>query len=109
MEVYMGIEERIENLEIQNEELRSKVEYLEHRNEERFVTAKELAAIMNCSVNNVYIKIRSGEIFATDKLGSIPRIPMSQFYQNNPKEKKLRKNVQAKDEKSKSMKELVFG
>lgn len=105
----MGIEERIEYLEIQNEELRSKVEYLENRNEERFVTAKELAAIMNCSVNNIYIKIRSGEIFATDKLGSIQRIPMSQFYQNNPKEKKVRKNVQAKDEKSKSMKELVFG
>ena len=105
----MYIEERLELLELQNKELREKLEDLMSKQKERFVTAKELSEIMNCSVNNIYVKIRSGEIFATDKLGSIPRIPMSQFYENNPKEKNEKKKVQEKKEEQKSMKELVFG
>lgn len=105
----MGIEERIEQLEVMCHELSEKLQQSEARQADRFVSAKELAEIMDCSLNNVYIKIRSGEIFATDKLGSIPRIPMSQFYQNNPKEKKVRRTKQKKDDKPKSMKELVFG
>lgn len=105
----MFIEERLNLLETQNEELRKKIYELENKQSERFVTAKELSEIMQCSINNVYVKIRSGEIFATDKLGSIPRIPMSQFYENNPKEKNEKKKVQVNDNQKKSMKALVFG
>lgn len=85
----MTLEERIKRLEEQA------------TNKEEWVTPKELSEIMKCSTNNVYIKIRKGDIYATDKLGSILRIPMSQFY--NEKEE-----VEAIKE-AKSIKERVFG
>lgn len=100
----MGIEERIEKLEQLTEEMADKINYLEFRNNDKWVSAKELAQIMGCSVNNVYIKIRAGEIYATSKLGSIPRIPMSQFYKNESvklEPKKVNENL--------SIKEKVFG
>lgn len=105
----MFIEERVEILELQNKELRDIVDDLINKQNEEFVTAKELSEIMKCSINHIYSKIRSGEIFATDKLGSIPRIPMSQFYKNNPKEKKMKKTRQVKEQKPKTMEELIFG
>lgn len=76
---------------------------------DRFVTPAELAEIMHCTLNTVYVKIRSGEIYATRRAGD-PRIPMSQFYKNEPidlikhKPEKLR-NVSGGE----SMKELIFG
>lgn len=85
----MTLEERVERLEEQV------------TNKEEWVTPKELSEIMKCSTNNIYIKIRKGDIYATDKLGSILRIPMSQFY--NEKEE-----VEAIKE-AKSIKERVFG
>lgn len=82
METNMGIEERIERLEQLTEQMEDRINYLESKNNDKWVSAKELAQIMGCSVNNVYIKIRAGEIYSTNKLGSIQRIPMSQFYKN---------------------------
>jgi hypothetical protein len=95
------LEERIEMLE---ETITKMEEQIKLTQNDKWVTPNELANIMNCSVNNIYIKIRSGEIYATDKLGSIKRIPMSQFYKNeivNEKEKQATKKL--------SMKEKVFG
>lgn len=104
----MGIEQRIEELENLTKQLNDKVEYLEEVNHDKWVTAKELSEIMNCSLNNVYIKIRSGEIYATDKLGSIPRIPLSQFYINKKGEEKTTIKPR-NNQKVLTMKERVFG
>lgn len=101
----MYLEERVDSLEKENQELRQRIESLEHRGADRFVSVKELAEIMGCSLNIVYSKIQEGEIYATRKTGA-HKIPLSQFYmadtpiikQKNPK-KALPKN----------MKELVFG
>lgn len=102
----MGIEDRILELENTTKILTEKIEYVEKLKHDQWVSAKELSEIMGCSVNNIYIKIRKGEIFATDKLGSIPRIPMSQFYDNeNPKVK----NIKQFKKEALSMKERVFG
>jgi hypothetical protein len=82
---------------------------LEARSQERFVSSAELAEIMGCSRKTVCLKIQSGEIYVTRKLGD-PRIPMSQFYKSDPidllkrKPEKLRKVSGGE-----SMKELVFG
>lgn len=104
----MGIEERISELEIRNNELQSRVNYLESRGNDRFVSAKELAAMMGCSRNNVYLKIRNGNIFATKKLGDIPRIPLSQFYEEDMESKPKRRKVIKKEKKEKSLKDIVF-
>ncbi|HCD43829.1 MAG TPA: hypothetical protein DEQ64_08870 [Lachnoclostridium sp.] len=82
---------------------------LEARSQERFVSSAELAEIMGCSRKTVCLKIQSGEIYVTRKLGD-PRIPMSQFYKSDPidlikrKPEKLRKVSGGE-----SIKELVFG
>lgn len=47
-----------------------------------YVTVKELAKIMKCSENHIYIKIREGAIKIVDVAG-IRRIPLSQFVKNN--------------------------
>ncbi len=75
----MYLEDRVNELERQVTELTDKVAHLKSVNNDKWVSAKELSEIMGCSVNNIYIRIRSGEIYASRKLGS-PRIPLSQFY-----------------------------
>jgi hypothetical protein len=91
----MGIEERILELEELTQILSDKIANLECVGNDKWVSAKELADIMGCTVNNVYIKIRSGKVYATNKLGSLPRIPMSQFYQRKEmiKEPSIREKV----------------
>jgi len=84
----MSIEERIALLENTAYELQNKINYLEKKNSDKWVSAKELAEIMSCSVNNIYIKVRSGEIYATKRLGSSPKIPMSQFYKDKETEER---------------------
>lgn len=76
----MTIEDQIKELALKVEELTDKVARLER--EEKWVSVKELSEIMGCSANNIYIRVRSGEIYASRKLGS-PRIPLSQFYKND--------------------------
>jgi len=95
----MHLEERIEKLERTIEML---TEQLRQTNKERWVTPAELAEIMQCSVNNIYIKIRSGEIYATEKLGNIKRIPMSQFYNQEKPTPQAKKTVN-------TIREKVFG
>lgn len=94
----MGIEERIERLEKTVARL---TEHINSNYKDIWVTPQELAQIMNCSVNNIYLKIRSGEIYATGKLGAIKRIPMSQFYKNETKEE-----LKPREE---TMREKIFG
>lgn len=74
----MHIEDRLELLESENRKLKEKVDHLELYSTTRFVTARELASLMGCTVQNVHRKIKTGEIRATRKLGD-PRIPMCQF------------------------------
>ena len=93
----MSIEDQIKELAGKVEELTDKVARLER--EEKWVSVKELAEIMGCSTNNIYIRARSGEIYASRKLGS-PRIPLSQFYKSNIPSKE--------DPKKKSLKERIF-
>lgn len=54
----MYLEKRVERLEKENLELRKRIESLENNGMDRFVSAGELAKIMGCSVNTVYVKIR---------------------------------------------------
>ena len=108
----MYLEERIEKLEEPVKELSDKVEHLESVNHDKWVSAKELSMLMGCSTNNIYIKIRSGEIYATKKLGALPRIPLSQFYeQEQEKPITVREKPQAKQKPQRelTMKEIVFG
>ena len=93
----MSIEDQIKELTGKVEELTDKVARLER--EEKWVSVKELAEIMGCSTNNIYIRVRSGEIYASRKLGS-PRIPLSQFYESDTSGKE--------DPKKKSLKERIF-
>ena len=94
----MSIEERIERLEMA---IATLTEQINATQKEQWVTPQELAKIMNCSVNNIYLKIRSGEIYATGKLGAIKRIPMSKFYKNETKEELK--------PREKTMREKIFG
>lgn len=98
----MHIEERLERLEEENEELKSRIKSLEEKGADRFVTVGELAKMMDCSCNTIYCKIRSGEIVSTRKTGD-HRIPMSQFYKEQPKITRIRK------EHKQDLKSLVFG
>lgn len=100
----MSTEERMALLEERFNELDKKCRQLELQNNDRWVTPKELSEIMKCSLNNVYIKLRAGEIYSTKKFGSIVRIPMSQFYNMSNQDitvKPVKKEL--------SMKEIVFG
>ncbi len=98
----MYLEEQVKQLTEDIKELTEKVKYLESVTNEKWVSAKELAEIMGCSVNNVYIRIRSGEIYATKILGS-PKIPLSQFYEPVKEEKK-----KEEDMSNKAIKDRVF-
>ena len=100
----MYLEERVSRLEEQNKKLMLQLETLEKCGMTRFVSVKELAEIMHCSVQNVYRKIRTGEIQATRKLGD-PRIPMSQFLDMDAP----RKEPTPVRKKELSMAEQVFG
>ena len=56
----MYLEERVEHLEKENLELRKRIESLENNGMDRFVSAGELADIMGCSVNTVYVSENPG-------------------------------------------------
>lgn len=103
----MYLEERVKQLEEQNAELRSRLETLEKGGITRFVTVKELAGIMNCSIQNIHRKIRCGEIQVTRKLGD-PRIPMNQFVDRGEVETVVKKR-QTVPKKERSMAEQIFG
>lgn len=92
----MTIEERISRLEQDNRELRERVDMLSKM--EQFVTPSELAEILRCSKNHIYIQIRSGTIQAVT-IGTAIRIPMSQF-QPKVDQKRKRKMKQLQDEPS---------
>lgn len=96
----MYLEEKIEDLYTKITEVNQKLESL--KREEKWVTVKDLAKIMNISPNTIYVRIRSGDIYASKKFGA-PRIPLSQFYQNNTVEEKVKKS----DARS-SLKERIF-
>lgn len=57
---------------------------LESKENKKYVTPKELAQILDYSLNHIYIKIRQGKI-KTVSIGRSYRIPMNQF--ENPAEK----------------------
>lgn len=72
----MNINERITKLEQDNIELKDRIDMLSRM--EHYVTPAELAKILHCSKNHIYIQIRSGAIQAVS-VGAAIRIPMSQF------------------------------
>jgi excisionase family DNA binding protein len=63
-------------LEQDNIELKERIDMLSRM--EHYVTPAELAKILHCSKNHIYIQIRSGAIQAVS-VGAAIRIPMSQF------------------------------
>ncbi|MDD3185996.1 MAG: hypothetical protein ACOX1S_05480 [Anaerostipes sp.] len=94
------IEERIENLEKEIVALKDEVGYWRAKGSERFVTMEELSNIMKCSKQTISRRIKEGEIFATDVGG--PRIPMSQFYENEAVKRQA-------DEKIVEIRRAIFG
>lgn len=84
------LEERVEELEKKVEELEQK------KKEEQYKTPKELAAYMGCSSAHISNLIKRKQIEAIT-LGSLVRIPMSQF------------ELHKEDKKEVSMRERVFG
>lgn len=91
------------------ESLNDEILQIQAREQERFVTSEELAEIMQCTKQTVHNKLKSGDIYATRKLGD-PRIPMSQFYKSDPIDLLNRKpEKMRKVSGGESMKELVFG
>lgn len=103
----MYIEEQIKAIQEENKILKAEIEQLKKYGTVRYVTPKELAELMNCSLQNVHNKIRNGSIQVTRKLGS-PRIPMNQFLEADniiefPKAQKKR------EQKEPTMAEQIFG
>lgn len=92
----MTIEERVSKLEQDNQELKERVDMLSRR--EEFATPSELADLLRCSKNHIYIQIRSGAIQAVT-VGTAIRIPMSQF-QSKPNPKQIRRIKQSQTEPS---------
>jgi excisionase family DNA binding protein len=75
------LEERIERLEAKSEENSSKYE--------KYVTPKQLAKLMQCSTNHIYLQIRAGHIKVINQLGTSYRIPLSQFDAETSKGKSM--------------------
>lgn len=96
----MYLEEMVKELYTKIDEVNQRMDSLQR--EEKWVSVKELAKIMGISPNTIYIKVRSGEIYASKKFGA-PRIPLSQFYQD----KSVDDNVK-KLEAPSSLKERIF-
>jgi excisionase family DNA binding protein len=75
--------DRIDMREIRQalDRIEQRVRKLESQNSSEYATPNELAVILKTSPNNVYRKVRNGEIKA-QKLGRSYRIPMHQFCQS---------------------------
>lgn len=88
----MYIEERVQALEMQIELLQKQLESLQGAGEELFLTPKEAAQLMRCSVQTIYLKVQSGDIQADMSTGRA-RIPRSQFYRKKetPKQPPLKR------------------
>lgn len=106
----MCIEERLEALEHENRQLKDDVEQLKRLRNDQFVTVAELAEIMKCTRSTVHRMIKEGKIFASRKTGD-PRIPLSQFYGEEPEKLVERKYVTERKEPKRelSMQEQIFG
>jgi predicted transcriptional regulator len=99
------LEERVNLLEKENRLLKEKVSQLEQYSMTKFVSVKELAEMMGCSVQNIHRKIKTGEIQVTRKLGD-PRIPMCQFMDGLEQPELV---VEKTPPKPLSMAEQIFG
>ena len=105
----MYLEERVGLMEKEVEGLKEKILSQTAKSDDRFVSPMELAEIMGCSRTTISNKIKSGEIYATRKLGD-PRIPMSQFYKSEPIDLLKRRPGNLKRASgTESLKDLVFG
>lgn len=92
-------------------DLSDRVCRLETSAPEKWVTVKELAKIMSCPENTIYIKIRSGVIKATRQTGEI-RIPMSQFYgvgQRETERDEYQIRKPRRRQREMTMEEMIFG
>ena len=78
----MYIEERVEAMEAQIRKLQEQLEELQGIGEQ-FLTPKEAAQLVRCSVQTIYLKVQSGDIQADMSTGRA-RIPKSQFYKKKP-------------------------
>lgn len=96
----MYLEEKVEDLYAKIEEVSQRMDSIQR--EEKWVSVKELARIMGISPNTIYVKVRSGEIYASKKFGA-PRIPLSQFYQDKSVGEKIKKQ-----EAPSTLKERIF-
>lgn len=106
----MNIEERITKLEQDNIELKARIDMLSRM--EHYVTPTELAKILHCSKNHIYIQIRSGTIQAVT-VGAAIRIPLSQFetskiFNKKPNRKKHQIESQSEKRSIQEIRKWVF-
>lgn len=99
------IEERLSSLEDKVSELNGIINTLLAGRNEEWETPAQVAERLHCSVNNIYVKIHKGEIFADRSTGR-PRIPMSQFKQ--PIGQLVERKVEHTQE-NEDLRKLVFG
>ncbi len=106
----MNIEERITKLEQDNIELKDRIDMLSRM--EHYVTPTELAKILHCSKNHIYIQIRSGAMQAVS-VGAAIRIPISQFEMNlisnkKPNRKQYQPEIQNEKRSIEEIRKRVF-
>lgn len=103
------MQEELQELHKEIAVIKDELAQMQARNQERFVSPVELAEIMGCSRNTISNKLKSGDIYATRKLGD-PRIPMSQFYKTDPVDLLKRKTERPrKAAGAETMENLIFG
>lgn len=76
----MYLEEEMQKLQASIDSLAKRVEYLEARNIDVILTAKQFSAWAHVNISQVYLWINSGQIETLLRLGKLHRIPLSQFY-----------------------------
>lgn len=96
----LNINERVSQLEQGYSELKESVNMLTRM--EHYVTPLELAKILHCSKNHIYIQIRSGAIQAVT-IGAAIRIPMSQFDINQALDKNTNRKKSQNEEHTKKL------
>jgi len=77
---HMYLEEEMQKLQASIDSLAKRVEYLEARNIDVVLTAKQFSAWAHVNISQVYLWINSGQIETLPRLGKLHRIPLSQFY-----------------------------
>ena len=95
----MFLEERVDQLEKGLKEAQNALRLIQEASVEEFMTPKETAEFLKCSVQTIHNQVRNGKIEANYSTG-MARIPKSQFTKGSPAVKtQIRQPTSAKTRK----------